>query len=119
MMNKIHKDKKATCALVEVIARKSQNEIWKMSLDGESVSDARIRRISIDKFYEIVTGQNDSFKKLCEKLPLILDDVIAANNDRSRSNTVFKELQKISPNLMKSVYLLSFSTYEGFDSFDI
>lgn len=119
MMSKVAKDKKAICALVEVVAKKSQNEIWKVSLDGESVSDARIRRISIDKFYEMATGQKHSFKNLCEKLPIILDDVIASMNNRNQTNTVFKELKEISPNLMKSIYLLSFSKYEGFDKFDI
>lgn len=119
MMSKIAKDEKATCALVEVIAKKSQNEIWKVSLDGESVSDERIRKISIDKFYEIVTGQKNSFKNLCEKLPVILDDVIASLEGRNKINTVFKELKEISPNLLKSIYLLSFSKYEGFDKFDI
>lgn len=119
MMSKVAKDKSATCALVEVIAKKSQNEIWRVSLDGEAVSDERIRRISIDKFYEIVTGQKNSFKDLCEKLPIILDDVIASMENRDKKNTVFKELEQISPNLMKSIYLLSFSRYEGFDKFNI
>ncbi len=117
MMSKIAKDKKAICALVEVIAKKSQDEIWKVSLDGESVSDVRIRRVSIDKFYEIVTGQKNSFKNLCEKLPVILDDVLVSMDNRNQKNTVFKELEEISPNLIQSVYLLSFSKYEGFDTF--
>ncbi|MBP9817338.1 Eco47II family restriction endonuclease [Candidatus Shapirobacteria bacterium] len=119
MMSKVAKDKQATCALVEVIAKKSQNEIWKVSLDSETVSDERIRKISIDKFYEIVTSQKDSFKNLCEKLPIILDDVIHSMKDRNKTNTVFSELKAISPNLLKSIYLLSFSKYEGFNKFDI
>jgi hypothetical protein len=119
MLNTITKDEKATCPLVEVIAKKSQNDLWKVSLDGEAVSNPRIKRISIDKFYEIVTKQKNSFKDLCEKLPLILDDVISSIEDRGKTNTVFKELKEISPNLMKSIYLLSFSKYEGFDKFDI
>ena len=119
MMSKVAKDPMATCALVEVIAKKSQNEIWKVSLDGESVSDERIRKISIDKFYEIVTGQKNSFRNLCEVLPAILDDVVASINIRNQTNTVFEELKEISPNLMKSIYLLSFSKYEGFNKFDI
>ncbi len=119
MMHTVAKDQFATCALVEVIAKNSQDEIWKVSLEGESISDKRIRRISIDKFYEIVTGQKNSFKKLCEKLPVILDDVIASIEDRSKTNTVFKELKEIAPNLLKSIYLLSFRKYEGFDRFNI
>jgi len=29
-------------------------------------------------------------------------------------NSVFVELQEVSPNLIKSIYLLSFEKYEGF-----
>jgi hypothetical protein len=32
-------------------------------------------------------------------------------------NTVFKELRKLSPDLLRSLYLLSFERYEGFDKF--
>ena len=42
---------------VEVIAKKSQNTPWRTSLDGEPFEHANIRRVSIDKFYEIVTGE--------------------------------------------------------------
>ncbi|WP_338070301.1 Eco47II family restriction endonuclease [Bathymodiolus platifrons methanotrophic gill symbiont] len=42
--------------LVEVIAKYSQDIVWKMRLDSVSVSDDRIRRVSIDKFYKLVTG---------------------------------------------------------------
>jgi len=119
MMDKVAKDQKATCALVEVIAKKSQNEIWKISLDGQSIFNEKIRKISIDKFYEIVTGQKDSFRDLCEKLPIVIEDVLSSMGDRTKTNTVFKELEEISPNLLKSIYLFSFSKYEGFDKFNI
>lgn len=39
---------------------------WELSLDGNKVSDKRIRRVSIDKFYEIVTGFKNAFMLLCE-----------------------------------------------------
>ncbi len=119
MQNTILADGNATCMLVEVIATNSHNIKWRVSLDGTSVSDERIRRVSIDKFYEIVTGDTFAFKKLCEKLPLIIDDVLKENELKEQSNTVLKELKKIHPNLMKSIYLLSFKKYEGFDTFDI
>jgi hypothetical protein len=68
----------------------------------------------MDKFYEIVTGERDSFKQLCEVLPSVLEDVISSKEDASMQNTVFKELKAISPNLLHSLYKLSFSKYEGF-----
>ena len=102
------------CMLVEVIAKNSQNIPWKVSIDGVSRKHEFIRRVSMDKFYSIVTGEANAFKLLCEVLPQVLDDVIAERVDASIQNTVFKELEEISPNLLNSLYMLSFSKYEGF-----
>ncbi len=119
MQNKINKFPNAKCFLVEVIAKNSQNIPWIISLDGEQISDERIRRVSIDKFYEIVTGNKNAFKNLCEELPFVIEDVLDSLKEEIQENSVFEELKSISPNILKSLYLLSFSKYEGFDSFDI
>jgi len=68
MQHTINNDPQAKCYLVEVIAKNSQNNPWQISLDGTSIQDERIRRVSIDKFYEIVTGEKQAFKNLCEKI---------------------------------------------------
>ncbi len=68
----------------------------------------------MDKFYEIVFGEADAFMKLCNVLPDILDDVIKDLPREKNQNTVFAELAAISPDIMKSLYLLAFKTYEGF-----
>ena len=119
MQNKILKGADITCMLVEIIAKQSQNIPWKISINAEQYVHDNIRRVSIDKFYEIVTGEKDAFKLLCTVLPLVLDDVLEEVEQETVQNTVFKELNKISPNLLKSLYLLSFSKYEGFDTLEI
>lgn len=115
MQNKILEDSDNKCFLVEVIARNSQNIIWNVSLDNQSVSNERIRRVSIDKFYEIVTGEVEAFKNLVEVLPKVMDDVLSELTQNNIQNTVFKELSNIDENLLKSLYLLSFGRYEGFN----
>ncbi len=117
MQNKIVRDSRATCMLVEVIATKSQNKTWIVTVDKEQFNNDHIRRVSIDKFYETVFGDPLAFAKLCKALPLILDDVIKELGSSTNQNTVFSELAAISPNIMKSLYLLAFKTYEGFDNF--
>lgn len=119
MQNTVLNNPKATCLLVEVVATRSQNIMWNVSLDGQPVHHERIRRVSIDKFYEMATGDPLAFKKLCEKLPLIIEDVVKDTKFEPGSNTVVQELKAIDPNLMKSIYLLSFRKYEGFDNFTI
>jgi len=118
MQNSIIKNSEATCLLVEVIAKKSQDIPWVVTLDGKK-QDAtdKIRRVSIDKFYELVTKDKDAFKKLCLILPTVIKDAVKELKDITKSNTVFKELEKLSPDLLTSIYLLSFNKYEGFNDF--
>lgn len=56
MQAKLLDDDEATCYLVEVISKKSKDEIWKMTLDKQPRSHKKIRRMSMDKFYELVFG---------------------------------------------------------------
>ena len=119
MQSTIINNPKATCMLVEVIARKSQNIIWNVRLDNESVSNKNIRRVSIDKFYELVTGEKTAFKNLCEQLPRVIEDIITDSKLDEKANTVFTELEKLSPNLLKSLYILAFEKYEGFGDFNV
>ena len=114
--NTIITDPQSSCLLVEVISRRSQNIPWVISLDGNrQITNERIRRVSIEKFYEIVTGDKTSFKRLCEVLPKVIGDVVESSVMNSRKNSVFSELYLISKDVQKSLFLLAFNNYEGFD----
>lgn len=117
MQHKIVRDSRAICMLVEVIATKSQDRTWVVTVDNERFDNDHIRRVSIDKFYQIVFDDPTAFAKLCQALPQIIDDVIANTDRENRRNTVFDELAAISPDIMKSLYLLAFRTYGGFENF--
>ncbi len=119
MQNTLLKNQQATCFLVEIIAPKSQNQPWQISLDGQAVVNDKIRRVSVDKFYQLVTGEKDAFKQLCQTLPRVISDVVEDIPSNLATNTVFEELQQLSPNILQSLYLLSFQHYEGFDNFHV
>ena len=119
MQNQILKDADITCMLVEVIAKKSQNIPWKITINKQQYSHANIKRVSIDKFYEIVTGDKNSFKKLVETLPKVLDDVLSQNREKIIENNVYSQLKELDTNTLKSLYLLAFKSYEGFDNLNI
>ena len=104
------------CALVEVIAKKSQDIPWIITLDGvKQNKNEKIRRISIDKFYGIVTGNSDSFNKLCNQLPITIKKVIDNNHELQANDTVIDELYKYDKELLLALYKLAFSTYDGFN----
>lgn len=115
MQAKLLDDDKATCYLVEVISKKSKDETWRITLDKRPRSHNRIRRMSMDKFYGLVFGDSLAFYKLCLALPQIIEDVVSEDDQLSINNTVFDELTKEHADLLTSIYMLAFSTYEGFE----
>ena len=66
----------STCYLIEVVASQSQNILWSTTCSGTYYSHPRIRRISIDKFYELATGRPNAFKELCDAIRLATPKVI-------------------------------------------
>lgn len=125
MQNQLLNDDDCVCFLVEAIARRSQNIIWKTTVDKQKVSHKRIRRVSIDKFYEIVTGQADAFYKVCMALPRVVDEVLQENDNEVKTphDTVYlqilekaREFNGMSKDMamILSMYMLGFSTYNGF-----
>lgn len=116
MQAKLLEDDQAVCYLVETISKKSKDETWEASIDGRSCAHNKIRRMSMDKFYELVFGDSTAFCKLCMALPQIIEDVVNDNEAFRLNNTVYNELAQEHADLLKSLYLLAFSTYEGFDN---
>lgn len=118
LFNQLLKDPNCIgCYLVEVIAPKSRNVVWTKTLrDGTCVSNDKIRRVSIDKFYEIVTGKKDAFYRICKQIPLTIDKLIKEDAVLTAvEDTVITELKNKNPDLLKALYLLAFETYNGFD----
>lgn len=117
MQAKLLDDDKATCYLVEAISKRSKDEAWKITLDKSPRCHNRIRRMSMDKFYGLVFGDSKAFYKLCVALPTIIEDVLENNYELTLKNTVYEELTKEHSDLLTALYMLAFSTYEGFEDF--
>jgi hypothetical protein len=120
MQDQLLHDDKCACALVEVISKKSQNSVWSPKVNGEKVSHNHIRRISIDQFLALVTGQDDAFYQLCLTLADLIPDIVNEElNDIIPEDTAFDELQALADDkkikVVNALYLLAFSSYIGFD----
>ena len=116
MQNQILNHPDDMCFLVEAIAKHSQNIIWKCSVNGETVAHEKIRRVSMDKFYELVTGVENAFYLVCKQLPVTIEKLIKNDVvDTVEHDTVIDELKAKNPDLLKALYLLAFETYNGFD----
>lgn len=84
MQAKLLDDNEATCYLVETTSKSSIDEIWEIFLDNRPLTHNRIRKISIDKLYEMVFGDSMAFDKLRIALPQIIED-IENNNSNLRA----------------------------------
>lgn len=93
--------------LVEVISKRSRDDAWRISLDGNSREHKKIRRMSMDKFYTLVFGIEDAFYRLCAALPQIIEDVVMDNPGLALKNTVYDELAKEHSDILTSLYLLA------------
>lgn len=74
--------------------------------------------MSIDKFYALVFGIDDAFYRLCVALPQIIEDVLEDNPRLALTNTVYDELISKHSDILTSLYLMAFPTYEGFNKLE-
>ena len=124
MQGQILEDDDCACLLVEAIAKKSQNIKWATKVDGKNVQHRLIRRVSMDQFYAILTGEEDAFYKMCMALPEVINLVVnEEGNVKVPNDTVIDELRKIASlyseangevSMAMAVYMLGFNTYMGF-----
>lgn len=124
MQSQLLDDDDCACLLVEAIAKHSQNIKWTTKVDGKNVQHRRIRRVSMDQFYAIVTGDENAFYKMCMALPEVIKDVVNEEGAVSvPKDTVIAELRNVASlyeeenadlAMAMAVYMLGFNSYLGF-----
>lgn len=124
MQNQLLTDDDCACFLVEAIAQRSQNIKWETTVDKHKVGHKLIRRVSLDKFYALVTGQEDAFYQMCMVLPDIIQKAVdELGNSIVPNDTVMEELKELSKqynfkskdlSIAMAVYMLGFGSYNGF-----
>jgi hypothetical protein len=124
MQNQLLNDDDCACFLVEAIAQHSQNIKWETTVDKKKVGHKLIRRVSIDEFYSLVTGEEDAFHQMCMVLPTVIEKVVNNMSDvKVPNDTVVSELEAWASHLDEptkdlsmamAVYMLGFKGYKGF-----
>ena len=97
--------------------RRAALTLTAISLDGQKQKHSRIRRMSIDKFYELVTGEADAFYKMCLSLPNVIKELLEeADTFTVPEDTAFVELKEkaAESSFELALLMLGFETYSGF-----
>ena len=128
MQNQLLNDDDCACFLVEAIAGHSQNIKWETTVDKKKVGHKLIRRVSLDQFYALVTGQEDAFYQMCMVLPSVIEKVVKDLEGKIvPHDTVIDELKELAKKqkarsedmaIAMAVYMLGFGEYKGFGRWD-
>lgn len=124
----------ATCYYVRIIDKESQNRIWSFrsgQVDPKTglkplYTHPRIRIISGDQFYKLITGIDDAYKQLCEVMPKALEDWMSTRQAKQGSSMglfaeLYKESQKNKRTLFEEIIYINYplSNYLGFSKGEI
>jgi len=113
--------KKANCYWVQILAKGSFNELWKGEINGKEYSHSRVFKISGDKFYALLSGQEDALFQLYKALPEAINDYLKSvdNIDTIQENSALSEIttatEKTSRSILDQITFENYSYYLGFD----
>ena len=113
--------KKAKCYWVQILAKKSFNELWKAEINGKEYSHSRVYKISGDQFYALLSGQEDALFQLYAALPTAIEDYLKSveKDETVRENSALDELnsdiEKTDRSILNQITFDNFKYYLGFD----
>jgi hypothetical protein len=112
--------KKAKCYWVQILAKGSFCEKWFGEINGKEYSHSRVYKISGDKFYELITGNEKAFFELYSVLPKVIHDFLHTKEDKKgNKDSALKEIAESANESKRStlneITFENYSYYLGFD----
>lgn len=113
--------KKARCYWVQILAKSSFEEHWKGEINGKEYSHSRVFKISGDRFYALLSGQEDALFQLYRALPHVIRDYLqtAEQEGTIQENSALEEItnatQESHRSILDQITFENFSYYLGFD----
>lgn len=113
--------KKSKCYWVQVLAKSSFCELWKGEINGKEYSHSRVYKISGDKFYALLSGNEDAFFQLYKNLPIAVNDYLNSieKAKSSAGNSALKEIKNETKTskrtILDQITFENYSYYLGFD----
>jgi hypothetical protein len=113
--------KNAKCYWVQILAKKSFNELWKGIINRKEYSHSRVYKISGDQFYALLSGQEDALLQLYTALPKAIKDYLHAieHNDSILENSAIDEIklktEASNRSILEQITFENYGYYLGFD----
>ncbi|MCB0691615.1 MAG: Eco47II family restriction endonuclease [Saprospiraceae bacterium] len=112
--------KQAKCYWVQILAKSSFDELWAGDINGKEYSHSRVFKISGDRFYALLTGQENALFELYKALPIAIEDFIEniSKEQNESLNSVLSELEKetnkSNRSILDQITFENFHYYSGF-----
>lgn len=113
--------KKSTCYWVQILATDSFDSKWAGIINGKEYSHSRVNKISGDRFYALLSGEDDALAKLYLALPKATDAYLATipkaeeQAKNSALSEINKEIEKSHRSILDQITFDNFGYYNGFD----
>jgi translation elongation factor EF-G len=114
--------KKAKCYWVQILAKSSFCDLWKGDINGKEYSHSRVYKISGDRFYALVSGQEDAMLQLYKALPTAIDDYLKSADrteipaQNSALDEINTEIQRSHRSILDQITFENYRYYFGFDN---
>lgn len=113
-------NKSAECYLVQIWAKSSFLKKWAGIINGKEYSHSRVNIISGDKFYRLITKQENALFDLYESLPGAIDDFLKTVNlvkseEHNLIDDISKDANKSGGRILDEITFDNFRYYSGFD----
>ncbi|MGE3800944.1 MAG: Eco47II family restriction endonuclease [Candidatus Kapaibacterium sp.] len=114
--------KKAKCYWVQILAKGSFEEKWEAEINGKEYSHSRVYKISGDKFYALLTGEDDALFQLYKVLPQVVTDYLESVEkegnelgEHSALTEITGASEKSGRTILDQITFENYSYYLGFD----
>lgn len=113
--------KNANCYWVQILAKNSFCESWSGDINSKEYSHSRVFKISGDRFYALLSGNENAFFELYKALPLAISDYLSSvkESEETETNSALSEISKAKNESNRTVFDQitsdNFGYYLGFD----
>ncbi|OWP83134.1 restriction endonuclease [Flavobacterium davisii] len=113
--------KKAKCYWFQILAKGSFDELWKGEINGKEYSHSRVYKISGDRFYTLLTGQEDALFALYKVLPKAIEDYMKSVKATGvvKENSALEEITSGTEHSKRTILdQITFDNYGYYSGFE-
>ncbi|MBU6158990.1 MAG: Eco47II family restriction endonuclease [Bacteroidetes bacterium] len=113
--------KQAKCYWVQILAKDSFCELWSGEINGKEYSHSRVYKISGDRFYALLTGEEDALFQLYSVLPKAIREYLertgltVMHSGSSALEEIKSETSSTQRSVIDQITFENYAYYLGFD----